>query len=79
MVMNYKRYFLPWHFLQMKQHKVEKQMKQRVFFEMQSCQKQSHVICCTDCKLRQNVLSKDSDYQNQDMWLVKACKRREKL
>lgn len=55
-----------------------KQMKQRVFFEMQSCQKQSHVICCTDCKLRQNVLSKDSDYQNQDMWLVKACKRREK-
>lgn len=36
----------------MKQHEVEKQMKQRVCFEMQSCQKQSHVICCTDCKVR---------------------------
>ena len=55
-----------------------KQMKQRVFSEMQSCQKQSHVICCTDCKVRLNILSKDSDYQNQDMRLVKACKRRGK-
>ena len=62
----------------MKQHEVEKQMKQRVCFEMQSCQKQSHVICCTDCKVRLNIFSKDSDYQNQDIWLVKACKRRGK-